>query len=58
MTCEVGDLPVGESARVTVRVKAPKKPGRLVNVTRVTSDQSDLTEDGNTVSTSTRVRRR
>ena len=54
VTCYVGDLPVGESARVTVRVKAPKKPGRLVNVTRVTSHQ--FTED--TVSTSTRVRRR
>jgi uncharacterized repeat protein (TIGR01451 family) len=55
--CDVGDLAPAESAKVTVTVKAPKKPGKLVDVATVGADQGDTNPGNNRVTATTRVRR-
>ena len=55
--CKVGDLAPGESARIKITVRAPKKPGRLVDVASVVADQEDPNPEGNRVTATTRVRR-
>ena len=58
MRCLVGDVPTGESVRVTITVRVPKKPGKLVNVATVTADQDDPHPEGNRVTATTQVRRK
>ncbi len=55
--CEVGDLAPDESARIAITVKAPKRPGRLVDVATVDADQDDPNPDDNRVTATTRVRK-
>jgi uncharacterized repeat protein (TIGR01451 family) len=57
LTCDVGELASGASARVTVVVRAPRKPGRIVSTATVSSDVEDTDAADNRVQLRTTVRK-
>ena len=55
MTCELGDLADGDTAKVTVVAKAPATAGRVTNVAVVSGDYDDPVTKNNRVRMKTKV---
>jgi uncharacterized repeat protein (TIGR01451 family) len=54
--CELGDLAPGASARVTITLRAPAKPGRLSSVASVRASERDPAPENNGLSLQTLVK--